>query len=156
MEIYTKKEKKTIKKFAENLIKDLTNNDVKLSEEERKFPREKINKLISKWMKGEDKNVKLLEACFANFPLTDSPKVIIKAQDEELGVENALTDLRETYELVLDESDCEYVRIKFPGRKFTIKFFREGEDTSISFDYRGLSLEDRENILAYLNKVLTK
>ncbi|WP_456330730.1 hypothetical protein [Archaeoglobus sp.] len=156
VEIYTKKEEKTMVKFVENLIKDLTHTDIKLLKEERKFPEEKMNALISRWMRGQDADVKLLEAGFMNFPLADSPKVIIKTQDEELGIENALTDLRETYGLVLDESDYEYVRVRFRGRKFTMKFFREGKDVSITFDYRGLSLEDREEILKHLDRVLAE
>ena len=151
VEIYTKKEEKTLVKFVENFAKDLANINLKLVKEERRYPQEKINKLISEWISGQEKDVRLLEVAFRNFPLMDSPTVIIKAQDEELGIENALKELKEC-DWTLDMNDCEYVRLKFQGKRFTIKFVRNGENVSIVLDHRGLSLDDKEKILNYIDK----
>ena len=118
------------------------------NKQERIHPNNKVVDFINK-SENKTNGIIILEIAFRNFPLNDSPTLILRSQDDG-GIHNSLNQLRDEGKSPNNE-DCVYMRVKKDNKKFDIKFNKLGSETGISLNYRGLSPMDKQEVLTFLD-----
>ncbi len=150
--LYSRKEPLRMAKCVSLFAKELANLDLDYLKQEKISSTTKVNSFITKIQTKNKNDLKIIEICFSNFPLEDSPTIILKSQDDE-GINNAIQQLKNERKYP-GEQNCLYIKLNYKNKKFDIKFNRKGENTGIALNYRGLIQKSREEILEFLEKEL--
>ena len=148
-QLYTKKEPQTMIKCIEFIVKEISNLQVTYSKQERIHENRKVSDFIGR-VENKINGIILLEIGFRNFPLRDSPTLILRSQDNS-GVHNPLNQLRAEGKSPSNDN-CIYMKVKKGDMKFDIKFDKAGNNTGISLNYRGLPQKSREEILKFIDE----
>ncbi len=150
--LYSNKEPARMAKCLAFFAKELVDLDIKYLKQEMTSPTEKVNKFISSIQGKNNKAINVLEIGFRNFPWDDSPIVIIKSQDNG-GINNSIEQIKDEGKHP-GEQNCLYVKLNYKNKTFDVKFNRQGDNTGIALNYRGLLQNARNEILKFLGEEL--
>ena len=150
--VYSKNEPARMAKCASLFAEELARSDMNYSKKERTSKTTEVNDFISSLPNKHGTDVKITEICFQNFPLNDSPTIVLKSQDDE-GINASVEQLKEEGKHP-GEQNCISIKLKYKGRKFDIRFNRQGDNTDISVNFRGLLHKNRKEISNFLDDAL--
>lgn len=153
VEIYTKKEPKRMAKCASFIANEIADIEVNYEKQERTYNTENVNKFLADIVTKNTHKITILEIAIRNFPLTSSPTLILKSEGDT-GINEALDDLRDDGKLP-NEREFIILRFIYNNRKYHINLNRFGDETGVGINQRGLSMNDRQVILNFLDTVFS-
>lgn len=150
-EIYSKKEPKRMVNCISFIASEIADIEVNYIKQEREYKTNKVNNFISGILSSNPHKIMILDAEMRNVPLNSSPTMILKSEGT-IGINQALLELKNDGKL---PHEREFTNLKFlyNNKKYQIRLNRFGEETGIALSQKGLSMNDRQTILNFLDNI---